>query len=73
MANTESKQQVPVSMLKLAHPNSDYGDCCAKCGKRDAKFGLFVDTEQGMFPIGTSCAKKLAKLGYEITKAEDVA
>ncbi len=73
MANTETKALVPVSMLNLSHKNSDYGDCCAKCGKRDASFGLYVDTEQGMFPIGTSCAKKLAKLGYAIAKSEDVA
>lgn len=55
---------VPVELLDLAHENSDYGDCCAMCGKRNAKFGLMVETAQGCFPIGTSCAKKIAKLGY---------
>lgn len=69
MSNTKTKTAiVPVSLLNLTHKNSDFGDCCAKCGKRDAKFGLMVETEQGCFPIGNSCAKKLEKMGYLILK-----
>jgi len=45
MNTTQPIEITPIDLLDLAHENSDYGDCCAMCGKRNAKFALAVRTE----------------------------
>lgn len=74
MANTKPATDTkpgpaPLSALNLAHPNQDYEDCCARCGRRDANFGLVVETTQGFFSVGKTCAKILKAAGYNVEAA----
>ena len=73
METTNTLQPAPISVLKgLMSRNYDKKvGCCAKCGKIDAS-GMthMVETEQGFFPVGSTCAQKLIKAGYNVEVSE---
>lgn len=57
--------KLPRSARGLSHGDGE--KTCFCCGKTFARFAaVMVMTEQGGYAVGTDCAKKCEKLGFEI-------
>ena len=69
MSNTTSPTVADLSILFRKPSKSESG--CACCGKNtEEKF--FVETEQGCYPVGPECFKKLKKANIMVHTAAEM-
>jgi hypothetical protein len=72
MTNTTNSNPLFGAAYQRATRNGEKGNECACCGKSTNEDYFVAYEEQGFFPVGPECFKKLRKAGFNVQTRDGV-